>query len=313
MAGMVYVGKVIALDKIEGADLICCATVVCGQGGKWRGVVRKEDYAIGDCAAVFLPDALIPEDMYEKMPFLESTRWIVKMRRFKGSPSEVVIYDHWPADEVGVDLSVFYGVTKYEKPIPGNLAGYAAGNFPPFIPKTDEPNWQKCGDEIEAWTEPAIITLKCDGSSTTAFKLDGELRVCSRNLELQHSKSNGYWAMAIKHELAEKLPEEIALQWETCGPGIQKNPMGLAEISAFAFGAYNITERRYCTFEEFVSLCTKMDFPMAPLIKRLDTIQGVDIESLGRLNYDNGRPAEGVVIRNESYSKHMKVINLDFK
>jgi len=313
MAGMVFVGRVISLDKIEGADLICCATVVCGQGGKWRGVVRKAEFDIGTMCDVFLPDALIPENLHSEFAFLESTRFIVKMRRFKGSPSEVVILPQQSHGEIGDDVSHYYGVTKFEKPIPGNLAGYAAGNFPPFIPKTDEPNWQRSGDVIEAWNEPAIITLKCDGSSTTAFKLDGELRICSRNLELQHSKSNGYWAMAIKHDLAANLPEGTALQWETCGPGIQKNPMGLTEVSAFCFGGYNITERRYMTYTELTELCEKINFPMAPFIKRLDTLQGVDIESLGRLNYSNGKPAEGIVIRNESYSKHMKVINLDFK
>jgi RNA ligase (TIGR02306 family) len=313
MAGMVFVGKVIGLDKIEGADLICCATVVCGPGGKWRGVVRKAEFDIGTMCDVFLPDALIPENLHNEFAFLESSRFIVKMRRFKGSPSEVVILRQQSQGEIGDDVSHYYGVTKYEKPVPANLAGYAAGNFPPFIPKTDEPNWQTCSQMIGKWTEPVIVTLKCDGSSTTAFKLNGELRVCSRNLELQHAKQNGYWAMAIKHGLEEKLPEGIALQWETCGPGIQKNPMGLSEISAFAFGAYNITERRYCTFEEFTTLCTQMDFPTAPLISRLETLQGVDVESLGRLRYDNGKPAEGVVLRNETYSKHMKVINLDFK
>ena len=258
MGGMVFVGKVIGINKIDGADLICCATVVCGPGGKWRGVVRKADFDVGSFCDVFLPDALIPDRLHAEFPFLESSRYIVKMRRFKGSPSEVVIFKQQSEGEIGDDVSVFYGVTKYEKPLPANLAGFAKGNFPGFIPKTDEPNWQTCSQMIREWDEPAIVTMKCDGSSTTAFKLDGELRVCSRNLELQHKKENGFWLTALENGLDEKLPEGIALQWETCGPGIQKNPMGLAKIAAFAFGGYNFNERRYLTYDEFWDLCTAM-------------------------------------------------------
>lgn len=45
--GLVYTGKVIAIEAIEGADFIACATVVCGRGGKWKGVVRRAETDIG--------------------------------------------------------------------------------------------------------------------------------------------------------------------------------------------------------------------------------------------------------------------------
>ncbi len=36
---LVYIGKIIAMEAIEGADFIASATVICGKGGKWKGIV----------------------------------------------------------------------------------------------------------------------------------------------------------------------------------------------------------------------------------------------------------------------------------
>jgi len=48
MNNLVYVGKVLQLIPIEGADRIESAIVVCGEGGKWQGCVLKESFKVGD-------------------------------------------------------------------------------------------------------------------------------------------------------------------------------------------------------------------------------------------------------------------------
>ena len=87
--GLAYVGKIITIEAIPNADFINSATVVCGKGGKWKGIIRKGDFKILDKCIVYLPDSIIPER--EDMKFMEATHWRVKMRRFRGAPSEVVI------------------------------------------------------------------------------------------------------------------------------------------------------------------------------------------------------------------------------
>ena len=212
--GLVYVGKIIELDRIPDADFIVSATVVCGQGGKWRGVVRSADFSIGDKCIVFLPDSLVQES--DDMAFLKSSGWRVKMRRFRRAPSEVVIMPNKFNLLVGNDVTFLCGVTKYCKPVPACLNGLAKGLFPDFIPKTDEPNYQRPDANVaELIGKPFYVSLKMDGSSTTAFKHNGEFGVCSRNLELKKDENNGYWKVAQKYKLEEKLPDETALQWET--------------------------------------------------------------------------------------------------
>lgn len=315
--GLVFVGKIIDLQPIEGADFIVSATVVCGEGGKWKGVCKKVDFEVGSKCIVYLPDSLIPPS--EDMKFMESSGWRVKMRRFKGAPSEVLIMPMpgWDMD-VGVDCTLSMGVSKYHKPIPPHLQGIAKGNFPDFIPKTDELNYQRYPELVASLVNKAwYMTEKADGSSTTAFKWKGNFGVCSRNLELERNEDNGYWKVVAKYKVEEFLPDGMAIQWETCGPGIQSNPMGLPEIDGFLFAAYYIDEKRYLNFTELRKLSTAIGFPMVRLIEWGHCFIPDGVETRGEGVYSNGKQREGVVIRSQENHGHapisFKVINLGFE
>lgn len=316
---LVFRGKIVELNPIANADRIESATVVCGAGGKWRGVVTKGQYRQGDSCIVFLPDAVLPPS--DQYAFMEKQKWRVKMCRFRGTPSEVLIMPWGEMDPVGTDLTQILGVKRFFKPIPAHLQGMALGDFPGFIPKTDEPNYQSNPELVESLIgKPYYITEKCDGSSTTAYKRNGHFGVCSRNLELKPSETNGYWVIARRHKLEENLPEGIALQWETSGPGIQGNPMGLKEIEGFAFNGYNIEEHRYLTIEELLDLTDILKFPMARIleIKCLSGFKFDETKFHAQGSYPNGSPREGIVVRSvHNYENDrpisFKVINLDYE
>jgi RNA ligase (TIGR02306 family) len=267
---------------------------------------------------VYLPDALVPEED-ERLQFLKASNWRVKMRRFRGAPSEVVILPQLNKDDwIGLDITEFRGVTKYHKPVPAHLQGVAKGHFPAFIPKTDELNYQRHRDLVDQLEGKSYyITEKADGSSTTAYRYKGEFGLCSRNLELERNPGNGYWMTAAKYGVEDKLPEGVALQWETIGPGIQGNPMGKKEIDALAFSAYNIGQHRYFTFREFKDLCKEMEFPMCPVVAEGESFNSEGIETLGEGKYANGKEREGVVVRSQEnvgcLPISFKVINLGYE
>lgn len=316
---LVYIGKIIDLQPILDADFIVSATVVCGAGGKWRGIVKKRDFVLGDHCIVYLPDALIPKN--DQMKFMESSGWRVKMRRFRGAPSEVLImpYNGLGESSIGDDVTSNYGVTKYHKPVPAHLNGLAKGPFPDFVPKTDEPNYQREPDLVQALIgKPYYVTEKADGSSTTAYKYQGEFGVCSRNLELERDENNGYWKVALKYNLEELLPDGIALQWETCGPGIQSNPMGLNNVDGFAFSGYNILEHRYLEMTELWALCDRLKFPLCRDLAVGIQFHDFGLEFTGEGKYANGAQREGVVIRSQLNMENgrpisFKVINLSYE
>ena len=315
---LVFIGKVIEIQPIEGADFIVAATVVCGKGGKWRGVCKKQDFEVGSLCIVYLPDSLIPES--EDMAFMKSSGWRVKMRRFKGAPSEVLIM---PVSilkdlDVGTDITSACGVTKYFKPIPAHLQGKIKGVWPGFLPKTDELNYQRYPELVEELVgKPYYITEKADGSSTTAYRFRNVFGVCSRNWELQKDENNGYWQVAIKYKLEERLPEGYAIQWETCGPGIQSNPMGLKDIEGFVFSGYYIPGCRYLTFQELLQMVALLEMEMCPVLDVCNEFSAEGIESLGEGFYSKGKPREGVVVRSlQNYHGKpisFKVINLDYE
>ena len=317
MSGLAYIGRIFEVETIPGADFIEAVTVVCGEGGKWRGVVKKDDFLTSSKCVVFLPDAVLPpSDLYS---FMEKEKWRVKMKRFKGVPSEVLIlpYDDW--EECGEDVTGKFHVSKYIKPVPANLQGKAKGNFPAYIPKTDEDHYQRVPDDVDNLIgQPFYITQKMDGSSTTAFKYKGNFGVCSRNWELVEDPKNGYWELALRYNLPEKLPEGYAIQWETCGPKIQGNPMGLSKIEAYAFNVYHIHKHRYLEYHELVSFCDDIGFPKAPLLRAHSHFHIKDIELFLPATYENGKPQEGIVIRSmynigEHKPISFKAINLGYE
>ena len=178
----------------------------------------------------------------------------------------------------GQNVTELLGVQKWEAPIPAQLQGQAVGMFPTsLMPKTDQERIQNCFGKIKErakrsatetiwdaelgrldqravvipadFKEPTYeVTMKLDGSSCTIFRWEGELRVCSRNLELKindENKNNTFVAMAMK--IGNNIPEGFAFQGEMCGPGIQGNREGFTEHRFFIFDVYSIDRQVYAT------------------------------------------------------------------
>lgn len=317
------VGEVRELMPIPFADRIQLAIVDCGEHGAWSGVVTK-DIEHESRVLVLLQDALLPES--ERWAFMSKHKWRVRMARFKGVPSECVILPltldeamQWSS--IGIDVGAHFGITKYSKPIPAEMAGKAKGNFPSLLEKTDEPNFQRCRglDEIMAGEWEARV--KYDGTSCTVFNTESEpgdpvvqMHVCSRNLELDPAAGGVYWEMAKKYELY-RVPVGYALQFEIIGPGIQGNPLGLEAPEIRVFTLYDIASRRKAPVAQLDRLCSELQLPRAELIVAgsgplpQDTLRW----HAERTKYSNGRQAEGIVIRDLESKGSFKVLSLTYE
>jgi RNA ligase (TIGR02306 family) len=197
----------------------------------------------------------------------------------------------------GDDLTGTFGIQKWEAPLPAQLQGQAAGMFPTsLIPKTDQERIQNCFGEIqkrakrfatekvwnaenrtleehpvvlpEDFKEPTYeVTLKLDGSSCTIFRWEGELRVCSRNLELkinEENKDNTFVAMALK--IGDRLPEGYAVQGELMGPGIQGNREGFTEHKFFIFDVFHIRLHEYLSPANRIMVCNAKSIDHVPVL-----------------------------------------------
>lgn len=316
---LAVVGRVDKLSPIPEADKIVSAEVICGDCGRWTGVVPNT-ITRGQKVIVFLQDALLPED--ERWSFMANRGWRVRMARFRGAPSECLIIQGEEADrsEVGTDLTEQLGVKKYEKSLAASLGGIAKGFFPSFIPKTDEDNFQASNYVPRMAVDEYYITEKADGTSCTVWNDQDGFHVCSRNLELKEEtdsgKSNVYWEASKKYDL-ERIPGGIALQFEVVGDSIQKNRMGISGREIRVFLGWDIENRKYITYPELKAFCLDFDLPMARCIGEfkpngwLPTSEA--LRGMAEITYQNGKAAEGIVIRNIDSTWSFKVINLLYK
>ena len=327
---LAFIGRIESLSAVENSDNLNSAVVVCGPGGKWTGVVRKNEFKVGNICEVYLQDSILPSDD-PRFAFMEKNKFRIKMQRFRGAPSEVLIM---PISDiiadVGMDITELTRVEKYNKPVPASIAGDTKGTFPSFIPKTDEPNFQGVSEMVEALRGKLFYSsTKCDGSSGTIYWNNGEFGCCSRNLELKETPNSAIWQIAREFDLENKMyGSNIAFQFEVVGPNVQKNPMGLSKIEPRLFNVYRINEHCYLNAEAMFETAKNFGFPTVEIIdwnKLFEFNSDEELRKYAEGLYPNGKQREGIVIRpmNEEYvwikkeghkcRLSFKVINLLYK
>jgi RNA ligase (TIGR02306 family) len=265
MRKLATIRKIEAIAPIENADAIECATV-----GGWRVVVKKGEFQVGQLATYFEIDSWIPEAI---APFLCQDRreyqGVVGARlrtvKLRGQISQgLLIPVANPNWQEGDDVTDLLGVQKYEPPVPAQLSGVVRGEFPSRIPKTDQERIQNLGDALREWAGQNLtweVTEKLDGTSMTAYWLDGEFGVCSRNLDLMESSDNTFWRIARERDMEAQLRAtglDLALQGEVIGENIQKNPYLLKGQDFYLFDVYDVKLGRHLNASERQALNLKL-------------------------------------------------------
>lgn len=260
---LVSIQRIEHIEPIVGADQIVRARVM-----GWDVVVKKAEFAVGDPCVFFEIDSVLP-DGAPWAEFLRPRGFRVKTARLRGVLSQglalpVAILPPGTASTVDGDLRELLGVTKYEPEQPDSRE--VAGPFPDAVPKTDEIRLQSAlGVLDELRGRDFYITTKCDGTSATYYRpLEGALVACSRNWALAPGP-NPVWRIAERHQLAERLPPGFAVQGELCGPGIQKNRLGLSELSLFVFSAFDVANGRRLDHAELVACCAERGLATVPI------------------------------------------------
>ena len=313
MPTLASIQRISNIAPIQGADNIVLAKVL-----GFQSVVKKNEFAEGSLVVFVLPDTIMPED--PRWEWLGKNHWRVKLVKLRGVYSQGVIlplsiFNSIDPNNVveGQDVTETVGVLKFEKEPPKDLN--AKGFLPSFIKKTDEPNLLGLPHWIEQFKgKEAVITLKYNGSSGSFFLNKGEFGVCSRNLELKEG-NNAFWNVAHKHSIEAKLRSfaamlklgnkdltelpSVAVQGEVYGEGLNGNDLGIKGVDLALFNLINVDARAYCHDSWLDAFCEDYRIPRVKIIWRgtfdftLEQLQ----EMADNLTYDNGTPAEGLVIR----------------
>jgi len=163
------------------------------------------------------------------------------------------------------------------------------------------------------------VTEKLDGSSATFYFKDGVFGVCSRNLELKETPDNTFWKVARQLKLEEilgTLDENICLQGELIGEGIQGNPYKIKGQTVKFFNAFDIDEYRRLSFTEFSNLMNKFKLDTVPVLDENfnlpETIDELLLFAEGKSLLNPNTEREGLVIRSQDISISFKAISNKF-
>ncbi len=258
---LVTIQTVEAVAPIEGADNIQQARVM-----GWTVVIKKGELAPGDRCVFFEIDSVLP-DGPAWSEFMRPRGFRVRTLKLRGVLSQGLALPvsilGGDVPEPGVDLRDRLGVVKHEPPVPASRE--VLGPFPARVPKTDEIRLQSALgvlDEIRG--RELYVTTKLDGTSATYVRDGDALVACSRNWALAPGDHHA-WRLAARYELAARLPPDFAIQGEICGPGIQKNRLGLAAADLFVFSVYDVRAARFLDFEPFVAFCAEHGLRTVPI------------------------------------------------
>lgn len=206
------------------------------------------------------------------------------------------------------DLSTYFSVQLYEKPIPSNLAGKVRGNFPSFIRKTDQERIQNFFGKVVNSPDIFEMTTKLDGASMTVYVNNGAVGVCSRNLDLYEEETNKYWQIARTAKLIEKISSlnlNIAIQGELYGQGVGTNPDKLNNADFHLFDVWDIDTQSYYDSNKRIELAKELDIQHVPVLgyfsfsDKLIVLSDI-LEMANNVKSLAGRPGEGIVFKSVS-------------
>jgi RNA ligase (TIGR02306 family) len=315
--------KIAAIEPIEGADAIEVAVV-----DGWKVVVKKGEFAVDSLALYLEIDSWVPTNL---APFLTKAGHSPKV--FEGVEGErlrtvklrgqisqgllLPVNQKWWNE--GDDVTEYYGIIKWERPMNAQLAGMARGNFPALVPKTDQERIQNLTRSFEQYQQDIwSITEKLDGSSCT-FYLDDEdvFHVCSRNLDLKEDEANSFWKVARKFNIEDIMRRNfmkgMAIQGEMIGEGIQGNQYKV-QLDFRVYDMYNTNTGEYILPVQLKAACEKLGLKHVPILSEnvsinKDNIQSL-LESAEGLSMLNNSEREGVVYKsNTIHDRSFKCIS----
>lgn len=327
---------------IEGADNIELARI-----DGWQCVVKKGEFQVGNVGVYFEIDSFLDHTRPEfaflapraiKWDGKEGAR--IKTMKLRGALSQGLLLPlstfasstaHTLASPMGqafdeyvtellstetetleslneiLDLDASFDVDKWEKKLSANLAGTARGNFPCFIPKTDQERIQNIPSVFKLRaTDEFQVTQKLDGSSMTVYLVNTDSKwidlfktlgedsvpeygVCSRNLDLVDTEGNAFWSAFHREGMLEKLQTllkitarpAIAVQGELVGKGIQDNHEKVeGEDEFYVYDIFDIDAQQYMNPFVAKGLVDEVGFNHVPVIhesiKLIDYASSVD-------------------------------------
>ena len=338
MRQLASVQTVYDIQDIPDSDRIQSARVL-----GWTVVIEKNKHFNNESIVFVEIDSLLPElpayEFLRKCCYTSANKGFrIKSMKLRGCLSQGLILplsvlgEKAETAQIGDDVTEMLGIRKWERaPAEGEKArlfGHARGSLPHRIPKTDETRIQSAVHVLERHEGKMFsVTEKYDGTSMSVFwdPEDG-LHVCSRNVDLKpdyEHKWNGtaYWDYAIEHDLesvVHQIGDNVVLQGELIGPGIQGNHYKLEALVYRVFNMYDLNTGKYSSYQEMSDRVKELGLGNDFLVHEIcnislpNNLQAMLKLSKGKSVYGD-MSREGIVCRAVPEDRDVKLGRLSFK
>lgn len=328
--------EVCLIEKIEkhpAADRIEIAIVL----GDFPVIVKKGQYQVGEKVAYISIDTIFPD--VEKWHYLTPLAYkqvedsetgaiknvstgfkynvgevpenkrILKSKRMFGVYSQGLITDAPEHLNVGDSVVEYFGLTKWDEPeedakLNSGLrektpAGWTLGYYDIEPLRSN----LKCFENFE---EEIVISEKLHGSWTGYSFLNGQFVIKSRTQFRKHDNENSWSQAANIYNLEEKFAKYPNFAF--CGElvGYQKgfkydtvNGDGKFEVKLYFFDIYDLDNRKFLDYDEFVRICEELDLKRAHELYRGVWTSKEDIYQFaeGMTTHGSKHVREGFVIK----------------
>ena len=142
--------------------------------------------------------------------------------------------------------------------------------------------------------------------------------VCSRNLNLKEDEHNTFWKAARNLDIENKLRvlnlDNIAIQGELIGEGIEGNIYEIKGHMFYVYNFYSVTDGRYTNPNNRAKMCNELGLNHVPVIKLMFNPGILSINDM--INLADGQSVvnpkklrEGLVYKRVDGQEHFKTIS----
>jgi len=258
---VVKVDKVISHSNADRLDLVSLV------GMAYQVVSAKDNFQAGDLAFYFPIDSVIPDNFLDEFGIRPYYSKKLSAAKLRGIFSEGLLVPVWKnfTGNVEDDYTEYFGVTKYEYPIPQSLNGEVEAPIGQY--KFPSPEHLKRYRNILNEGEEVVVTEKLHGINFTVLVDDRGVHIGSHNYFWKRNETNKnliYVRAYNENPELHKLPINTQVFAEVYG--VQDIKYGLVngkiDIALFAVKS----DGSFLNYKEFVAFCEEFCLPRVPVL-----------------------------------------------
>lgn len=266
--------EVVEIDNVAhhpNAERLDLVTI---KGMSYQVVTVRDNFQSGDWAYYFPIDSVIPQIFVEEFGIAPYYSKKLRAAKLRGIFSEGLLIPVWKplpinlknVPKLGDDYTEFFGVTKYENPIPSNMAGEPESRIDHY--KFPDPENLKRHKDIFVDGEEVVVTEKIHGTNFTVMvDSDRVPHVGSHNYFWKNNDKNKklvYVRAYHENEALQKLPVNTQVFGEIYGVQDIKYGLKNGEIAIAIFAVRR--DRQFLGYCDFLDFCAEYSLPRVPIL-----------------------------------------------